>query len=865
MKNICICFILVCYSSLALLKAQDTDIYYYLPEISYNPNIPSPKDFLAYEVGEWHVSHDQLVAYMRELARLSDRVTIEEYARSYERRPLVLLTISSNDNQQNIDKIREDHVAVSSGNFRGSVEDMPVVIYQGYSIHGNESSGANASLAVAYYLAAAQGNEIDELLDNAVILLDPCFNPDGLQRFSTWVNMHKSYNLNAEPIDREYNEVWPGGRTNHYWFDLNRDWLLLQHPESRGRIKNFHKWKPNILTDHHEMGSNATFFFMPGIPSRTNPNTPQKNQDLTWEIGKYHAAALDEIGSLYYTKESFDDFYYGKGSTYPDANGGIGILFEQASSRGHLQKTDNGLLSFPFSIRNQVATSFSTQKAGLALRKELLTFQRDFYQNGMQEAKSSKVKAYEFAEPTDPSRLNAFLSILLQHQLDVYQNNTERIINGKKIPAGQSFSVPVNQLQYRMVNAIFNEVTSFTDSLFYDVSAWTLPRSFNINCSPSTQFNSGGNKITLEDLETKLQTVRMSDAYTVAFEWSDFHAPTLCNDLLKEGIRMSVAHKEFSVPLMDGTIKKFNRGSVIISPQGQTLDKMSIQRKLNEALKSIHDKGSAGPIVYPIKTGLSSEGINLGSRNFQNLDLPKIAILVGNGVRSYDAGEIWHSFDQRWNMVVTLLDVDQLARTDLSQFNTLIMADGNYRSIPENHASKIRSWSAAGGTIIAYRGAMNWLSSQNMVNLEYMGQSWKPSSQTGSYGDLSTQGGSQVLGGSIFKTQVDLSHPLLYGYERTELPVFKRGTALYKVPENKFASPISYSSNPLIAGYTPGKMENYMEGGAYVMNFGNGSGRIICFTENTNFRAFWWGTNKLLANATFFGSQLSSSSLQREE
>ena len=865
MKNICICFILICYSSLTLLKSQDKDIYYYLPEISYNPNIPSPKSFLGYEVGEWHVSHDQLVAYMKELARLSDRITIEEYARSYEQRPLLLLTISSVKNQKDIDQIREEHVAVSSGAYNGSLKDMPVVIYQGYSIHGNEASGSNASLAVAYYLAAAEGTEINDLLDNAVILLDPCFNPDGLQRFSTWVNMHKSYNLNSDPIDREYNEVWPGGRTNHYWFDLNRDWLLLQHPESRGRIKNFHKWKPNILTDHHEMGSNATFFFMPGIPSRTNPNTPQENQDLTWEIGKYHAAALDEIGSLYYTKESFDDFYYGKGSTYPDANGGIGILFEQASSRGHLQKTDNGLLSFPFSIRNQVATSFSTQKAGLELREELLEFQRKFYREGMQEAKGSRVKAYEFAEPNDPSRLNEFLSILLQHQLDVYQNNTERNINGKKIPAGKSYSVPLNQRQYRMVNAIFDEVTSFPDSLFYDVSAWTLPRSFDINCNAVTQFSSNSNKIQLADLTPKIQNVNLANAYSIAFEWSDFHAPTLCNYLLKEGVRLSVAHKEFSVPLVDGSIKKFNRGSVIISPQGQNLDRSGIEDKLNKALEAIYKKGSEGPALYPLKTGLSTEGINLGSRSFQNLELPKIAILIGDGVRSYDAGEIWHSFDQRWNMEVTLLDIKQLSRTDLSQFNTLILPDGNYRSIAENHATKIKTWSSSGGTIIAYRGAMNWLSSQGIVKTEYKSQSWRPKSQMGNYGDLSTQSGSQFLGGSIFKTQVDLSHPLLYGYQRNELAVFKRGTSLYKIPGNKFAAPITYAPNPLIAGYTPGKMENYMAGGAYVMNFGNGAGRVICFTENTNFRAFWLGTNKLLANATFFGSHLNSNSLQRAE
>ncbi|MEL6924743.1 MAG: M14 family zinc carboxypeptidase, partial [Bacteroidota bacterium] len=238
-------------------QAQKISLDYYLPALSYKTNVPTPEAFLGYQVGEWHVSHDQLVMYMRELARVSDRITIEEYARSYENRPLYLLTITSPENHQNLEQIREDHIALSDPSKSRSteVDNQLSVIYQGFSIHGNEPSGSNAALLVAYYLAAAEGAEIEAQLQNTVILLDPSFNPDGLHRFSTWANMHKNKNITSDPNDREYDESWPRGRTNHYWFDLNRDWLLVQHPESRGRIKNFHKWKPNILTDHHEMGT----------------------------------------------------------------------------------------------------------------------------------------------------------------------------------------------------------------------------------------------------------------------------------------------------------------------------------------------------------------------------------------------------------------------------------------------------------------------------------------------------------------------------------------------------------------------------------------------------------------------------------
>jgi len=374
------------YSLASLLLFTTTafsqvDLSYYLPQnISYNQNIPTPKSVIGHEVGEWHITHDKLVQYMYALASASDRITIENRGSSFEGRPILLLTITSPKNHQQLEQIREAHIASTESN-SVDTSNMPIVVYQGFSIHGNEPSGSNASLLAAYYLAAAEGDYITDLLDHTVILFDPSFNPDGLQRFAYWANTNKSINLNADPNDREYNEVWPRGRTNHYWFDLNRDWLPVQMPESRARIETYHKWLPNILTDHHEMGTNSTFFFQPGVQSRTNPLTPKRNQELTKLIGNYHAKALDKIGSLYFTEENYDDFYYGKGSTFPDINGGIGILFEQASSRGHIQETDNGIMTFAFTVRNQFTTALSTLEAAKTMREEILTYQHDFYKN----------------------------------------------------------------------------------------------------------------------------------------------------------------------------------------------------------------------------------------------------------------------------------------------------------------------------------------------------------------------------------------------------------------------------------------------------------------------------------------------------
>jgi len=278
------------------------NLNYYLPDsVTYNKAIPTPKDVIFHEPGEWHVTHDRLVNYMNAIAAAApDRVKLETMGFTYEKRPQVLLIITSPKNQLRLEEIRQQHLQLSDPTKSATVniENMPIVVWIGHSIHGNEPSGANASLVSAYYLAAAQGKQIDELLDNVVILFDPSFNPDGLQRFSTWTNQHKSKNLVSDPNSREFNEVWPGGRFNHYWFDLNRDWLPAVHVESQNRLTWFHKWKPNILTDHHEQGSNATFFFQPGVPSRVNPLTPQKNQELTGKLAKFHAAFLDRIGSL---------------------------------------------------------------------------------------------------------------------------------------------------------------------------------------------------------------------------------------------------------------------------------------------------------------------------------------------------------------------------------------------------------------------------------------------------------------------------------------------------------------------------------------------------------------------------------------
>lgn len=817
------------------VSAQQVDLSYYLPkDVTYSKNIPTPKSVIGHEVGEWHVTHDKLAEYMKALAKASDRISIESRGTTFEGRPLLLLTITSPKNHQNLENIRKRHISATE-NASLDVSNDPIVVYQGFSIHGNEPSGANAGLAAAYYLAAAQGSKIDDLLNNTVILFDPSFNPDGLQRFAYWANTNKAINVNPDPNDREYREVWPGGRTNHYWFDMNRDWLPVQLPESRARIASFHKWMPNILTDHHEMGSNSSFFFQPGIPSRTNPLTPQLNQDLTKEIATYHAKALDKIGSTYYSEESFDDFYYGKGSTFPDVNGSIGILFEQASSRGHAQETTNGVLTFPFTVRNQFTAALSTLEAARKMRVKIKKYQQSFFKNAKKEA--AKTKGIVFGDEKDAARTYHLAEILKRHNIKFNEVKTSFTSKGKTYKKGSSFVIPMNQKNSRLVKAMFQKTTKFTDSLFYDISAWTFPLAFNLDYEENIATNRIGNEVT--NLKMPAGTISYKSDYGYLMPWNDYYTPKALNTILKKGIRAKVAMKKF-----DNGGKDFDYGTIFIPVQNQKLNASDLYAFLQKvAMKSsVH--------FYGTRTGLN-KGVDLGSNNFSNVSDKKIAIMVGDGVSSYDAGEIWHLFDTRYNMKLTKLDTKYASRVDLSKYSTIILPSGR---LDKAMSTNLKTWVRNGGVLIGYKSAVRWLSSNKFINLEY--KSAKRPTNPVSFENRSLRSGAQVIGGAIFNTKLDLSHPINFGYKNDELPMFRNTTIFIKPNKTNYNNPIQYTSNPLLAGYISKQNLTELANTVPFQVQRMGRGRVIVFTDNTNFRAFWYGTNKLLMNAIFFGDKM---------
>ena len=832
-------FLIFFFISLFSTSQENVNLnYYFKNQQNFDQKIPKPSSFTLgnEEVGKSHISHDRLVRYMEILAEKSDRIEISKTGESFEGRPLILLTITSKENHNRIEEIRNNHLNLNSSNeIENDFENMPVVIYQGYSIHGNEASGSNAAMLYAYYLAASNSKDHLKTLDNVVILLDPSMNPDGLQRFANWVNTNKSKHLNPDNYDREFNENWPRGRTNHYWFDMNRDWLPVQLPESRARIKTFHKWSPNVVTDHHEMGTNSTFFFQPGIKSRVNPLTPKENQILTAQIGEFHDKRLSEIGSLFYSEEDYDDFYYGKGSTFPDINGSIGILFEQGSSRGHLQNSVNGLISFPFTIKNQLITSLSTLEASYEMKDVLLKYQSDFFKKSREKAYKLKGQYYVVNGKKDKSKLFHFHEILNRHGIITQNLDKESTINNEVYDTENSLLIPMNQNKIKLVEAMFETRKSFADSLFYDVSAWSFFHSFNLNFATFKSKKNYTNAI-LKKPEGKI--ISKSD-YAYVFPWHDYYAPKVLYKLLAKGLRVKVGMEPFSIGSTN-----FDYGSLLIHLKNQKISISEINTFINSIAKE------SGVNFYGFSSS-KTEGIDLGSNKFRNLIKPNIAMIVGDGVNSYDAGEIWHLMDTRFEIPITKIDVSILNSYDLSKYNTIIMVNGSYEFNTKTN-EKLKNWINNGGNLIGYRNTINWLNRNNLLKLNFNKNS--ASTENLNFKDIRNHFGSQLTSGAIFNTELDISHPINFGFTDNNLPVFRNTNIYIKNDSIGYNNPIKYTKSPLLGGYISKQNAISIENSRPFVSKRSGKGRISVFTDNTNFRGFWYGTNKLLLNAIFFES-----------
>ena len=820
------------------LFSQD---YYYSKYAPFDSDILSPEEFLGYPIGEMHTRHDLIVSYMEYLSDSSDKAEIFYYGKTYEKRKLLVLAISSPEKIDDLEKIRDSHISYLDPehpdyNSNNKPKEFPVIINLGYNVHGNEPSSSEAALLTAYTLVSSQSEEINKYLNESIILLDPTINPDGRDRHTHWANTYKGSPLVDDPQDAEHNEYWPGGRTNHYWFDLNRDWYLGIHPESRGKLNWYHKWQPNVTTDFHEMGSNSTYFFVPFKPNGSiDPVIPKENYDyFNFLFGSYYAKALDDIGTLYFTREVFDRTYPGYGSSYPDYLGGIGILFEQASSRGHKQKTQFGEITFPFTIRNQYISGMTTVKASVENKESLKEYQNKFFKSAITESASKRIKGYQFKIGNDKNKTKAFVDKLKLHNLKVIKNEDELF-------------VPTVQKNYRLVRTFFETQEKYRDSVFYDASAWSMANIYDIDYKSSNK-NFIGKE--LKDIDELFETNKVSkSSYAYIIDSQDYNIPAIMNNLLESKVYVSAAFKQFSINTSEG-FKNFNYGSLVIP--------LSIQKNLDEDLlfekmRNIQDQYDVD--IYSVDSGLSSSGVDLGSGNVLPINKPKAMMLIGTGVRSYEAGEVWHLLDQRVGMPITKIPLRNFDNISMDKYNVMVIVSGNYK-LSDSQIKKIKSWAEKGNTIISIGSGSKFLIDKKLVSEELAKKEESDTVEYLPYGDSRENRGKERIGGVILNTQIDLTHPLAFGYVNNSLPVYKNNSVWLKPSKNEYSSVVRYSDNSLIDGFLSETNKQMLSESVSLVVSKIGRGIAVMFSDNPNFRGAWYGTNRLFLNAIFLGDRI---------
>ncbi|GIW92247.1 MAG: peptidase M14 [Pirellulaceae bacterium] len=828
----------------------DADPWTALPESDYRANVPTPEEYFGngFRAGKRPLAYHELVSYLDELARRSPRVTPFSYATSYGGRVLRCYIFTSPANHRRLERIREARAAwCDPNNSVASPPDPPLAVYLAFSVHGNEASGANAAPLVAYYLAAARSPRVSQLLDRCVVLLDPCLNPDGYDRFVQWVNAASGRLPSSDPYAREHREPWPTGRTNYYWFDLNRDWLPAQHPETRGRLRLLAQWKPNALFDFHEMGTPSTFFLQPGVPSRTNPLIPQENVLLTEKISYGVSRQLDMHGVLHFTREQFDDFYPGKGSTYVDFTGGIGILFEQGTTRGAVRRTELGEMTFGYTVRNQVAAAVGALDSVIQHETALVQYQRQFYCEGMASGKRSPARAYIASAPGDPARAAAFEELLELHGINYQKLSNTVIVNERQFSLEDSILIPTEQPNFRLLQAMLEERTEFEDDVFYDVSAWNPFHAFGLEVYPLTNEVVTGEPKSVEDAATPAvdpgERHDWDEVRYVVIDWRSYFGPKVLWKLLENGVITLVARNSFSVQQGD-SVQVWPPGTLILPLQlvDGSLDK--VPEVLAEARQD-HVKWQA------LRSARVVEGPDFGSSRYVALQKPRVALLAGTSIEASPAGELWYLLDYRMGIPVTVVDPVDADSVHWSVYSVVAMPPGDYGRLSPQARERLSRWVEQGGTLVSMGRAALILPGGSWAENELFIPPSEAGPPAGGQPAARRFGSGDRIPGTILTVNGVADHPLLYGL-RLPMKVMRTDELLLRGGDLA-DTPLVYSGTPLVSGYLPEAYQRALPNTAAARVVRRGRGVIVVLMDSVAFRGYWYGTDRLFLNAVFFG------------
>ena len=848
---------------------------------SSTQKIPTPKQVIGYELGDKYTSHGKIEKYIFALQGAApERVKVFPYGETYEGRTLYIVVISSKENLNRLEEIRgniqklSDPRIISMLEAEKIIKTSPAIAWLSYGVHGNEASSPEAALDVMYQLISRDDEEIKSLLQNVVVVIDPLLNPDGHERY---VNFQIT-RTGIKPVDdraaAEHSEDWPSGRSNHYYFDLNRDWAWLTQKETQARIKVYQEWKPQVHADYHEMGYNSSYFFFPPFKP-VNKNIPKNTVEWAEIYGKANAAAFDAKGWSYWSGEVFDLFYPGFGDSWPSLNGAIGMTYEQAGQVGvRVKRNDETILTLKDRIAHHAATSIATIKATSDNREKRLRDFHQFFKDAIEEGGNGSVKAYIVDPTKDPAKAAKMIT-LLQNQgvevsraqndfsLDGLSTYFQKKTNSKKFPSG-SYIINLNQPAKHLIMTLMEEEPAMSDTFFYDISTWALPIAYGVE----TYWTGKQFSVTAEKIQSVVppngSIIGSKANYAYVCKWNSNDAIKALIWLLQNDYKVHVAMKEFTVG-----DQKFGRGSIIIPVSGN-------QKDIHERMQELAQKYNIN--IYPAQSGYTEQGINLGSDRAVRLKKPKIIVATNTPVSSESFGAIWAMFDNQYGIDFIPMKLDRLRSIDLHDYTAIILPDdwGNgygYKSQLDSSAvQKIKTWIAGGGTFIGIEGGAAFASgSIGKIASVKIKEKKKGDEKKDEKKDDKKDGKKEEklseeelekrmtveererkqrlenIPGTMMRVKLDNSHPLGFGYDSI-ITVLKTGNTIYELSSNGYNVGI-YTKSPRLSGYMSKENEKMSEETPFLVHEQLGAGNVILFADDPNFRLFWENLNRLFLNS----------------
>ncbi|MEO9891702.1 M14 metallopeptidase family protein [Aurantibacter sp.] len=801
--------------------------------IGNTQELKSPSEFLKYKLGTQFTRHHQVVDYYQYLTQKApERMQLVEYGSTNEGRPLLLVYFSSKENMKNLEAIRKDHLESTSGKGNSEI----AIVWLSYNVHGNESVGTEAAMKTIYDLLTKKS----EYLENTVIIMDPCLNPDGRDRYVNWYNENKNLLLTTDPNSKEHHEGWLNGRANHYMFDLNRDWAWLTQKESQLRLKMYNRWLPHVHVDFHEQGVDSPYYFAPAAEPYHEVITDFQ-REFQNTIGKNNAKYFDNNGWYYFTKEVYDLLYPSYGDTYPMYNGSIGMTYEQGGSgrAGLAIKTNIGdTLTLNDRLEHHYTTGISTVEIASKNAGKLNNEFKKFYSN-----RNFKYKSYVMNG--DGDRINALTKLLDQHDIS-YGRTNKGTLKGYKYGTGKvgnlritgnNLVVSTDQAKGTLVKVLFEPNAKLTDSLTYDITAWSLPYAYGLDAIATTT------EVSSEPLiqENPVDNTNLNEnAYAYLTDWNSMNDARFLAALHQANIRVRVAHKPY---ISDG--KKHQRGSLVITRADNKNNKNFIFQ-----LKKI--AADHNVILTATKTGFVDNGKDFGSRYVEMLDNIKVAVISGGPASTLRFGEIWHFFEQQLNYPITILDAAYFKWINIADYDVLILPDGlEYDNLfTESKYAELRVWVENGGNLIAMGGSINTLVDKDGFDIKLKKTEKDTTANLSAFGSTQRERISDEITGAIFKTKVDNTHPLAYGYDDSYFTM-KLGSTSYEYLDGGSVAYLENGHNIPVSGFAGFEAKNKIDKSLIFGVESHGEGKVIYMIDNPLFRGFWENGKLFFANALF--------------